>query len=65
MPVLIPAYGRVYRTKQEVLEAYRDGKDFEGDVTIGFRLCSCRDYLNERVELRYGRMNEKCVLTTK
>ena len=60
MAVLIPAYGRKYKTKQEVVEAFLSGKDFEGDISMGFRLCSCRDLVNMNIELRYGKMNEKC-----
>lgn len=54
MPVLKPAHGRVYRTFHEVSESYAQGFDFEGDVSVGFRLCSCRDFLGEIVELRFG-----------
>jgi len=62
MTVLIGAYGRVYMKKADVIEDYVKGKDFTGDISMGFRLCSRRDLKNQRVELRYGRYNDKCVI---
>lgn len=51
---LIPAYGRNYKTKKEVEQAFLEGKDFEGDMTIGFKLCSVRDFQSGvKVNLRY------------
>ena len=35
---LTPAYGRDYKTKKEVTEAFNAGKDFEGDYQLGFKL---------------------------
>lgn len=35
---LIPAYGRDYKTKAEVVEAFNSGKDFEGDYSLNFQL---------------------------
>lgn len=37
---LIPAYGRSYKTKEQVLEAWKSGKDFKID---GGPYCSIRD----------------------
>lgn len=34
---LEPAYGRDYKSKSEVETAFRAGKDFIGDYTIGFK----------------------------
>ena len=33
---LTPAYGRDYKTKAEVIEAWEAGKDFEGDYSLKF-----------------------------
>lgn len=57
MRVLQAAYGRVYKSAKEVIKDYEAGKDFIGDITTGFRLCSCRDFPNEMIELRYGKNN--------
>ena len=35
---LTPAYGRDYKTKAEVVAAFNEGKDFEGDYNLGFKL---------------------------
>lgn len=35
---LTPAYGRDYKTKKEVVAAFKDNKDFEGDYSLGFKL---------------------------
>jgi hypothetical protein len=51
---LSPAYGRDYKTQKDVKSAFLDGKDFEGDMTTDFRLCSVRDFApGVRVLLRY------------
>lgn len=35
---LTPAYGRDYKKKQEVIDAFNAEKDFEGDYQLGFGL---------------------------
>ena len=51
---LIPAYGRDYKKKADVEKDFRDGKDFEGDYSLGFKLCSVRDFApGTKVLLRY------------
>lgn len=35
---LVPAYGREYKTKAEVIEAFNANKDFLGDYQLGFQL---------------------------
>ena len=35
---LTPAYGRDYKTKKEVVEAFTSNRDFEGDYQLGFKL---------------------------
>jgi hypothetical protein len=53
---LTPAYGRDYPTKKLVEADFRQGKDFEGDFTLGFKLCSIRDFApGTKVLLRYKR----------
>lgn len=53
---LTPAYGRDYKTKAEVVSAFNQGADFEGDLQLGFRLCSKRDIpTGSTVLLRYRR----------
>jgi hypothetical protein len=52
--VLRPPYGRDYQTKEEVVEAFREGADFQGDVALGFKYCSKRDFKRGvEVELCY------------
>lgn len=51
---LTPAYGRDYKTKAEVIEAFKSGKDFGGDHQMGFQYCSIRDFKpGDTVNLRY------------
>lgn len=57
MAVLTPAYGRKYHTFEEVDRAYRTGKDFvyhNPASQWNGKYCSCRDFLGEPVELRFG-----------
>lgn len=35
---LTPAYGRDYATGKAVVAAFNEGKDFEGDYQLGFKL---------------------------
>lgn len=51
---LIPAYGRDYKNKAEVIAAFETGKDFEGDFNLNFRLCNKADFKpGDTVNLRY------------
>lgn len=55
--VLTPAYGRVYNTQEEVEEAYFGGKDFlyhNPSSRYDGKYCSCRDFPNEPMQIRYG-----------
>ena len=53
---LTPAYGRDYKKKDEVIAAFKDGKDVEGDYQLGFQLCSISDIpKGSTVNLRYKR----------
>lgn len=38
--VLMPAYGRIYKTSEEALQDWKDGKDFK---VVGSGYCSIRD----------------------
>ena len=40
---LVAAF-RQYKSKEEMIAAFRNGKDFYGDVSIGCRLCSVRNF---------------------
>lgn len=44
---LIPAYGRVYNTKEEAVKDWMDGKDFK---IINGPYCSVRDSINLRLD---------------
>ncbi len=37
---LVPAYGRDYKNAKDVKAAFNEGKDFEGDMQLGFKLCN-------------------------
>ncbi len=53
---LQPAYGRDYKNKAEVVAAFNEGKDFDGDYSLGFKLVN-KPQLEEMkpctVNLRY------------
>ncbi len=51
---LTPAYGRDYKNKTEVISAFNDNKDFQGDYSIGFALVN-REQIQPgtAVSLRY------------
>lgn len=38
--VLMPAYGRIYKTSEEAVQDWKDGKDFKA---VGSGYCSIRD----------------------
>lgn len=56
---LAPAYGRDYKTKAEVVAAWNEGKDFEGDYSLGFKLVN-KDGIPRPsvVNLRYKRLTQ-------
>lgn len=61
---LSPAYGRDYKTKKEVEAAFKEGKDFLGDYTIGFKPCNIHDFApGVKVNLRYKKNTEVTVFT--
>ena len=62
MRTLTPAYGADYKTIKEVTEAYDSGKDFVFNLPVwGARYCSCRDFPNESVLLRFDRKSSSVV----
>lgn len=53
---LTPAYGRDYKTKAEVIAAWKADKDFEGDYQLGFKPVNRQDIPKPcTVMLRYKR----------
>lgn len=65
-PTLIPAYERDYTTASAAIDDYKNGLDFI-DVTITSQLrgkyCSCRDFANVRVKLRYNNKRDVTFVT--
>lgn len=60
---LTPAYGRDYKTKAEVIAAWEGGKDFEGDIFLGFRKVNKADIPKPcTVNLRYKRNRSVAVV---
>lgn len=59
---LAPAYGRDYSKKADVIKAFNEGKDFEGDYQLGFRLVN-KSQLPQgaTVNLRYKRNTQVAV----
>lgn len=64
---LTPAYGRDYKTKQEVIAAFENGKDFEGDYQLGFKPVNIDDIrpLGGTVNLRYSNTRKVAVYRIK
>jgi hypothetical protein len=61
---LIPAYGRDYTTGQEAIDAYLKGKDWIiADVSNPYngKYCSCRDFPDKEVNLRYNKLRDVAV----
>ena len=49
---LTPAYGRDYKSKSAIKEAFQSGVDFQ---TVSGQYCSIRDFKpGDRIELRYA-----------
>lgn len=64
MPTLTPAYGRDYKSADEAIQAYKDGKDFIlNDPTSQWNglYCSIRDNLQD-VSIRYNKLQDKVVV---
>lgn len=61
---LIPAYGKTYKNRSEVLNAFEQGKDFfcEGCPPLNIKpgYTSIRDFNpGDTIEFRYGKNNSK------
>ena len=60
---LAPAYGRDYKNRKEVTDAFLGGKDFEGDFQMGFKPCGISDFKpGDCVNLRYARLTKVAVV---
>lgn len=60
---LAPAYGRDYKSAKDVEEAFRSGKDFEGDYILGFKPVSINDFLPGTTQnLRYRKNTRVAVI---
>ncbi len=61
MTILIPAYGRDYKSEAAVKKDFQDGKDFRvADVSDGWdgSYCSIRDFKGKQVKIRYARLTK-------
>lgn len=59
---LTPAYGRDYSKKADVITAFNEGKDFEGDYQLGFKLVNKSQLpKGATVNLRYKRNTQVAV----
>ena len=60
---LEPAYGRDYASRADVIEGFLDGKDFIGDMQMGFQICNREAFkTGDTVQLRYKRKTQLAVL---
>lgn len=56
---LVPAYGRDYKTAEEVKAAFAVGADFEGDYQMGFKLVNKQQIpKGSTVNLRYQKLTQ-------
>jgi hypothetical protein len=62
--VLLPAYGRDYKSEAEVIKNFQAGRDFEINYPTGSTYCSIRDgVIGERVKLRYNKGTQELFYT--
>lgn len=62
---LIPPYGRDYRTKAEVEEAFHLGYDFRiADISHPYngKYCSIRDLCGYEVTVRYNQLSNSIII---
>ncbi len=55
---VIPAYGRDYKNAKDAAAAWKSGKDFIlADISSIYhgKYCSCRDFPQENMEVRYNK----------
>ena len=63
---LSPAYGRDYKNKKEVIQAWQDGKDFLGDYQLGFKPVNIEDIPRPaNILLRYKKLRQVAVVAMK
>lgn len=61
---LIPAYGRDYRNKADVIRHFLEGKDFQTTDLSSHAYLSIRDFhAGVKVTLRYANKTKTCVVT--
>jgi len=68
MITLTPAYGRDYKSSQSVIKDYLAGKDFIlNDITSPWngKPCSCRDFPNQQVKIRYHNLQRITIVESK
>lgn len=53
--ILVPAYGRDYKTEEEVAKAYHSGVDFK---IVGGPYCSVRNFPDVYVTIRFDRLRK-------
>ncbi len=62
-----PAYGRDYKSKDEAIKDFKDGKDFMCEAVEGMpvgRYCSIRDFpYGTVVSIRYGKLRKQAIIT--
>lgn len=63
---LEPAYGVDYKTKDEAIAGFLAGKDWIGDMQLGFQYCNVEDFRpGDTVNLRYGKLRKVAVYQVK
>jgi hypothetical protein len=62
---LVPAYGRDYKSKREVIEALNSGKTFRAEGIGGSGYCSIRDLADGDVSVRWKKLTMQAILTVK
>ena len=65
--VLMPAYGRDYKTAEQATKDYLAGKDFifiEPSYESYGKYASCRNYRGQIVEIRYNKLTNLTLVRT-
>jgi hypothetical protein len=59
--ILIPAYGRDYKTEKQAMADYLAGKDFKiADISCPWdgSYASCRDFKGKEVKIRFNQLQD-------